>query len=264
MGIMHMKQGFSLVELSIVLVILGLLTGGILAGQNLIRAAELRSISKDFESYQTAIITFKDQYFALPGDIPNATSYWGNADTGGIGGECGSPTTDTGSGTETCNGNGDGNINDNVIENYRVWQHLANAGLVEGSYTGIKAAGGNANYHIIAGQNAPRGSLSNSAWSTRYFTDFTNANWYDMPQDYGHIMQFGGDQANSWNEGDILTPEEVWNIDKKMDDGVPGTGLVIVFDWTNCTDSGSATAYSGPYDLDNTATQCSIIFRRPY
>jgi prepilin-type N-terminal cleavage/methylation domain-containing protein len=49
-----MKQGFSLIELSIVLVILGLLTGGILTGQNLIRAAELRSITTQHQGYQTA------------------------------------------------------------------------------------------------------------------------------------------------------------------------------------------------------------------
>ncbi|MGB1540395.1 MAG: prepilin-type N-terminal cleavage/methylation domain-containing protein, partial [Rickettsiales bacterium] len=69
---MNSKAGFSLVELSIVLVILGLLTGGILGGQSLIRAAELRSVSKEYEKYQTAINIFKDKYFALPGDFNNA------------------------------------------------------------------------------------------------------------------------------------------------------------------------------------------------
>ena len=48
------REGFSLVELSIVLVILGLLTGGILACQNLIRAAELRAITSEFSNLQTA------------------------------------------------------------------------------------------------------------------------------------------------------------------------------------------------------------------
>ena len=48
-----MKQGFSLVELSIVLVILGLLTGGILAGQNLIRAAELRAVTTQINNFSS-------------------------------------------------------------------------------------------------------------------------------------------------------------------------------------------------------------------
>ncbi len=55
-------NAFSLVELSIVLVILGLLVGGVLSGQSLIRAAELRSITEDYARYVTATHTFKDKY----------------------------------------------------------------------------------------------------------------------------------------------------------------------------------------------------------
>ena len=72
-----MKKAFSLVELSIVLVILGLLVGGILTGQSLIRAAELRSVTTEFSQYQTAVMTFRDKYFAIPGDMKNARDFWG-------------------------------------------------------------------------------------------------------------------------------------------------------------------------------------------
>ena len=68
-------KGFSLVELSIVLVILGLLIGGILTGQSLIRAAELRSVTTQYQGYVTAVNTFRDKYFALPGDMPNAIDF---------------------------------------------------------------------------------------------------------------------------------------------------------------------------------------------
>jgi prepilin-type N-terminal cleavage/methylation domain-containing protein len=72
-------RGFTLVELSIVLVILGLLAGGVLAGQGLIRAAELRSITTDQQRFLIAIRAFRDQYRSLPGDMPNATLVWGGA-----------------------------------------------------------------------------------------------------------------------------------------------------------------------------------------
>lgn len=72
-------RGFSLVELSIVLVILGLLTGGILSGQSLIRAAELRSVVTDIQQIQTSIYSFRDRYMALPGDMKDATDFWGIA-----------------------------------------------------------------------------------------------------------------------------------------------------------------------------------------
>ena len=71
-------QGFSLVELSIVLVILGLLTGGILAGQSLIRASELRAATAEYQRYATSIQSFRDKYMALPGDMTNATRFWGS------------------------------------------------------------------------------------------------------------------------------------------------------------------------------------------
>lgn len=67
-----MTRGFSLVELSIVLVILGLLTGGILAGQSLIRAAELRSVTTEYGRWVTAMHSFRDKYMAIPGDMRDA------------------------------------------------------------------------------------------------------------------------------------------------------------------------------------------------
>ena len=125
-------RGFSLVELSIVLVILGLLTGGILAGQNMIRAAELRSVITEFQTYQTSQRTFQGKYLALPGDMTNATDFWGSAGGAGfIGDGC---EAASGTGTQTCNGNGNGAINTPASaseygERFTYWQHLANAGL---------------------------------------------------------------------------------------------------------------------------------------
>lgn len=98
-------DGFSLVELSIVLVILGLLTGGILAGQSLIRASELRSVSVDLVRTQTAVMSFRDKYMAIPGDMSTATRFWGAAHA--------TPATcrtTSSSSTATCDGDGNGNI----------------------------------------------------------------------------------------------------------------------------------------------------------
>lgn len=87
------RSGFSLVELSIVLVILGLLTGGVLGGRALIRAAELRAITQEKEAFVTAVNTFRAKYNALPGDMRNATQFWGRADTGAFSGQCAAPNT---------------------------------------------------------------------------------------------------------------------------------------------------------------------------
>lgn len=124
-----MKHGFSLLELSIALAIIGIIVGGILVGADMIRAAELRSVMNDMNRYQAAVLTFKDKFLSLPGDMIQATAFWGRADGGtDVTQNCANPLTDAGTGTQTCNGDGDGWVTGSV-EQRRVWQHLANAGM---------------------------------------------------------------------------------------------------------------------------------------
>src|SRR4051794_31617755 len=135
-----MQRGFSLLELSIVLVIIGLITGGIMAGRQMVRAAELRSVMSDLSKYQTTVNTFREKYQGLPGDMKNAESYWGTASGGCPDG--------AGTGTQTCNGNGNNQVEGitsvaDPYETFRFWQHLANAGLVEGQYTGVTGGASN-------------------------------------------------------------------------------------------------------------------------
>lgn len=102
-------------ELSIVLVILGLLTGGILAGQLLIRAAELRSVTTEYNRYVTAVQSFRDKYFALPGDMNNAAAFWGAAD--GSTGNTAACVTTASTSTATCNGDGNGIVSPSSSSN---------------------------------------------------------------------------------------------------------------------------------------------------
>lgn len=252
-------RGFSLVELSIVLVILGLLTGGILAGQNLIRAAELRSVSTELQRYSAAVYTFRDKYFALPGDMSNATAFWGARDGGdGLGTDC---TTAVSTDQTTCNGTGDGRVTDCSYEMFRFWQHLANAGLIEGSYTGVEDA---AACNHTFGLNSPRSKLSNAGVSFSFINFGGDAATYAY--DYGHIFWFGA-QSGDRAQRPALTPEEAWNVDTKMDDGMPGTGKVIPrsgASWGNalsCTTSTSATDYTGEYRFMNTAQACALMIQ---
>ena len=245
-----MRSGFSLVELSTVLVILGLLTGGILAGQNLIRAAELRSVVKEYQNYQAAVMTFRDKYFAIPGDISNATDFWGAA-------TC--PTA-AGTGTATCNGNGDGKINDAAAgaqfgEKFTFWQHLANAGLLEGSYTGMAGPDGIQDGDV--GVNIARSRISNAGW---YVSIINTGDAYNYNIDFGTHLVFGKQASgNNAAANKALTPEELWNVDTKIDDGKPGRGKLIATYWPTCTLSINNSDYDKPYDLQETGVEC--IFR---
>ncbi len=112
---MRRQSGFTLVEIAIVLVIIGLILGGILKGQELIDSARVRSLSNELSGIRTAWYAFQDRYNALPGDFINAS-------------------TQIDSSLVDSNGNADGKIDAGEIT--AVWQHLSVAGFLSGNYTG--------------------------------------------------------------------------------------------------------------------------------
>jgi prepilin-type N-terminal cleavage/methylation domain-containing protein len=236
------KQAFSLVELSIVLVILGLLIGGILSGQSLIRAAELRSVSTDYLRYVTAIQTFRDKYFNLPGDMTNAAAFWPSA----------------------VNGNGDGRISlfpDSTNEKWEAWKQMAFAGLVEGTYTGT----GGRDAQI--GINTPKSRISNAGWTLVYWNGYTDVNDFNPTTNtsvFSNVLFFGtkhegGGCCETYMPA--LTPAEAWSVDTKVDDGKPTYGKVrltsIYSTLANCVTSADATV--AEYNLTNTTISCSFM-----
>jgi prepilin-type N-terminal cleavage/methylation domain-containing protein len=135
-------DGFTLMEMTIVLTIIGLIAGALLVAQDLIEAAELRSIIKNVEVYRTAVNAFYSKYNCLPGDCPNATTFFGTNPNCPTAGSPGNYPTSPGS--QTCNGNGDGYVGDANgstyplgAERFLFWQHLAMAGMIPGEYVGI-------------------------------------------------------------------------------------------------------------------------------
>src|ERR1035437_4035806 len=128
------RAGFTLIEMSIVLVIIGLIVGAVLAGQSLILQAQMRATMKQIESYKTAVATFRDKYSCLPGDCATATSFWPKDPA------CTyqnlRPYIAAPNGM-TCNGDGNGIIYGYYYNELMLfWQHLSLAGLIQGSFTG--------------------------------------------------------------------------------------------------------------------------------
>lgn len=216
------QSGFSLIELSIVLVILGLLVGGVLAGQSLIRAAELRAVSTEYARYSTAVQTFRDKYFALPGDMSNATAFWGKDNTR-CAGDSGAVAT-----PGTCNGNGDGRIT-YFVENYRYWQQLAMAGLIEGSYSGFVNPVANTT-PPARGRDVPASKIDNAMWMQAYLSQLTTTNvelgFSGVSDTYNNYLMIISPVSGWWVGNAVFKPEEAWNIDTKMDDGRPAFGKV--------------------------------------
>jgi len=115
---MHKQRGFTLIEIAIVLVIIGLLLGGVLKGQELITSARVRNLVSQQDGVKAAYFGFLDRYRALPGDYTAAS------------------TNINGVGATPCGaGNGDGNGQITGNESILAWEHLSKAGFINGSYT---------------------------------------------------------------------------------------------------------------------------------
>lgn len=260
-----MKQGFTLMELSIVLTILALITGGILAGQNLVRAAQIRTVTHEADQFTLAVNIFMDKYDALPGDMENATRYWGAEPLA----NCpGGPTTPS-TGTATCNGDGDGEIHwQNSAglggESHRFWQHLANAELIPGQYTGTHSAG-SCNYdgscNVTLGVNAPKSGFGNAGWVVYHVGYIELPDWYYFPGEYKNVLLFG--EVGNYTSLPALTAEEAWHVDTKIDDGKPGTGWVRPWlpSYAASADCSSSIDYAvSEYSVANAGKSCQLVF----
>lgn len=122
-SIKSQQSGFTLVEIAIVLVIIGLLLGGILKGQELINSAKAKSYAQDFRTIQTALYGFQDRYKALPGDFS------GTRLTNSIAGATATTVTATENNGQI---NGTWDSTSTADESCVFWQHLRLAGFLAG------------------------------------------------------------------------------------------------------------------------------------
>jgi len=167
---MKYKDGFTLLEMSIVLALIGLLIAAIVVGNSMVRAAQLQTMLAEYDSYVKAIKQFQDKYLALPGDMLGTAGYqptdmWGTDPVG-----CPDSTYSATPYTTTCNGDGNGTIGNSdangtlsvSTEWWRAWQHLANAGLIPGQFTGVQGSGGAQEAKI--GVNVPASAVKGGGW----------------------------------------------------------------------------------------------------
>jgi len=223
-------RGFTLIEMSIVLTIISLLVGGVMIGGTMLRQTQVNSIMTDLRNYTTAMSQFQDKYGVLPGDMANATSYWGAA---------GSPTNTwagcysiVGTGTQTCDGNGDGQINAPggiYAEEYRAWQHLALAGMIKGSYNGVNAKSDGTTTYDVTGTNVPKGPMDNTGYDIVYIgNNGGTASPYTTwgPINFGHAILFGTPPGTWRSQSPALTAIEQASLDQKYDDGLPFSGII--------------------------------------
>lgn len=154
------QTGFTLIEIAIVLVIIGLLLGGILKGQELINSARVKNLATDFRNIPVFIYGYQDKFRTLPGDDPVASSHINGA------------TDATTPGAPAARGNGviEGSWNSptKTDETYLFWQHVRLAGLAPGPTD------------VNAGDYQPRNAVGGilGVQSTAPFDDMTASTYY--------------------------------------------------------------------------------------
>jgi prepilin-type N-terminal cleavage/methylation domain-containing protein len=216
--------GFTLIELSMVLVIIALMVGGVLAGQHLMHAAEIRSIAPQVRQYNAAKNVFRDKYDQLPGDGVRLAEF------GMTTGSSGQARSD-----------GDGRTPDARhlgCETALFWLNLVEAGLVGFS---LDVA--------LIDADAVMTVSPNDVWQVLPESDVRQSRYYHVFPSRGYnYFYFGGIRnvtAGAFNEFFALTPLEARKVDDKFDDGRPNTGHVVAMDDVHTITRSASTPENG-------------------
>lgn len=245
------EKGFTLVELAIVMIIIGLLIGGILKGQELINNARVSSSVSQIKAVEAAVNTFKDKYAAYPGDVANPSVRIPNC--------AAAPCSTAGDGdslievTGTANDVGGAPAND---EGGRAFIHLAAAGVLSsGGVDPIPAwaiatalPDLNLGGKIAVGYNLATVATTGLA---------SGANLS------GHYLAVGASGTTMAAGNVTLKSSNVANIDRKLDDGAPNVGSVqaagsVGAAAANCV---SAAAATGLYNEALDGASCGLFIR---
>ncbi|HLN25138.1 MAG TPA: prepilin-type N-terminal cleavage/methylation domain-containing protein [Patescibacteria group bacterium] len=228
------QRGFTLIELSIVLAIIGLLVGGVLKGQEMINGARLKTTVAQVDTFRAAVNTFQDKYSALPGDFSTCSTSIAN---------CNAAT----------NGNGDGTISAAAgwggywlnsgwgnNEAAKFWQQLALANLIGGIT--VESALSTA----VPGVDTPKANYTSG---------------YFALQDINNVMTAGYylSVASKTNEGPIVSGKDAYSIDSKYDDGTPGGGSIVSLSGGTC-ETGATASVAGTYTMADTGASCVLAF----
>lgn len=228
-----LRSGFTLVELSIVIVIIGLLIAAVTAGVEMINQAKLRAVISDFKKYEVAVLAFRARYYQLPGDMINAADYFAS---------CAQTQSN-------CNGGGDDKINyhapvgftEGGNESVKIFRHLYLAGmiteagtiLIPDSYSNHNSNASSGYFplsrytgssYVIVSSNFDAGSTVNPR-QTCFNGSALFPPW--TPQEAAtaiYITQTHNDGQISTNCRGGISPSQAHQIDKKIDDGSESAG----------------------------------------
>ncbi|RYE12810.1 MAG: prepilin-type N-terminal cleavage/methylation domain-containing protein [Rickettsiales bacterium] len=221
------KNGFSLMELSISLVIIGFIVGSISIGSNIYNQSKLRSVIKEIDMINNSFNSFTDIYSSFPGDIKNPPSSW-LANSG--------------------NGN---SIIDIPQETSNAWHHLYKAGLINNQFSATNGS----TYNLYASL------YNNGNYDLRNLTAFNSGAKNGI--EFGAINTAAYRFAASYS---ILTSRNTYYIDNKIDDGIANQGVFYGVDADDTATGNCSANYTNNstsvinYNLSTTTVSCRIFY----
>lgn len=265
------KYGFTLIELSIVLIIIGLIIGGIFVGNELIRTSALRADIREIQKFDAAALTFITKYNCKPGDCPSANSLFDSTYHFCSGGSC----------NFYGNGNGSLSIWQDVYsasESNLAIEHLTLAGLITterspdlgfGTYIHVplKLRAGNC-YFMPTNQKTISGAITGK-----------NIIWLGVNPISGVTPWSNvSGQVKASSGSPCYTTSDAYFLDSKLDDGKPRSGNIYInatlyYDYQlhrnlapnesyNWGSDGKICAREWPtyddYNISNNSARCSI------
>lgn len=238
-------SAFTLIELSIVLVIIGLIVGGVLVGRDLISAAAVRSQISQIASYTQAVNTFKGKYNFLPGDIPNPDAVnFGFVSRGSNAGQ--------GDGNYLLEARGASSANSVVQsgEFLMFWVDLSTARMIDGGFSSATPSAAYTTYTSSAtgiGRYYPAAKIGQENYvniTSKGVFYASSAPQYETSNNYFTLAKIKSITAGTMLATEGLTVRQAYNIDKKLDDGVPMAGNVMAY-----FNNGYFIAWAGPSDM---------------
>ena len=227
------QKGFTLIEIAIVLVIIGLLLGGVLKGQELINTARVRALNNTVDGITAAWFSFQDRYRSFPGDYLQARAI---VNLPGV----------------TAGGDGNGQVA-TAAERALAWVHMEAAGYITGGYSDSTATIPDANLYVCSTLLCPDNSFGSG-----------------MVISHGLLQTSATAATAAAHElitGQGIPVDVLAELDRKVDDGIAGTGLMQIgaggTTWTTTEEDAciSVIGTVSEYQLQTPSDNCAAVFR---